>query len=220
MERDLLEQIVEARALERRNLDVLHVTRHLLHDHFVFEQTLADALRVGFFLVDLVDRDDHRHARGLGVIDGLDRLRHDPVVGGDHQHDDVGHVGTARAHFGERGVARRVEERDPVAALGLHLIAADVLGDAAGLALHDIGAAQRVEQRGLAMVDVAHDGDDRRTRLERLVRVDVHGRVDIDVAFRHARDVVAEFLDQQLRGVLVDRLIDGDHHAHVEQRLH
>ena len=30
------------------------------------------------------------HVGGLGVVDGLDRLGHDPVVGGDDEHDDVG----------------------------------------------------------------------------------------------------------------------------------
>ena len=30
---------------------------------------------------------------------------------------------------------------------------------------------------------------------------------------------MAEFRDQQFGGVLVDRLVDGDHHAHLEQRL-
>jgi hypothetical protein len=55
---------------------------------------------------------------------------------------------------------------------------------------------------------------------ERLVGIDVLAGVDVDVALRHADDVVAELLDQQLGGVLVDRLVDGDHHVHVEQRLH
>ena len=46
--------------------------------------------------------------------------------------------------------------------LGDHLVGADVLGDAAGLALADVGLADRVEQARLAVVDVTHDGDDRR----------------------------------------------------------
>ena len=55
----------------------------------------ADPVGVRLRLVDLVDGDDERHAGGLGVADRLDRLRHDAVVGGDHQHDDVGHLGAA-----------------------------------------------------------------------------------------------------------------------------
>ena len=71
--------------------------------------------RVGAGLVDLVDRDDHRHARRLGVGDRLLGLRHDAVVGRHHQDDDVGHLGAAGAHGGEGLVARRVEEGDLLA---------------------------------------------------------------------------------------------------------
>ena len=45
-------------------------------------------------------------------------------------------------------------------------VGADVLGDAAGFAGGDVGLADDVEQRGLAVVHVAHDGDDGRARLE------------------------------------------------------
>ena len=41
-----------------------------------------------------------------------------------------------------------------------------MLGDAAGLAPGHVRAADAVQQRGLAVVDVAHDGDDGRARLE------------------------------------------------------
>ena len=44
------------------------------------------------------------------VADRLFGLRHDAVVGRDDQHRDVGHVGTAGTHFGERFVARRIDE--------------------------------------------------------------------------------------------------------------
>ena len=80
-------------------------------------------------------------------------------------------------------------------------------------------AADRVEQRRLAVVDVAHDRDDRRTRLERLVGIDVGRRIDIDVGLADAIDAVAELFDQQLGGVLVDRLGDRDGRAHLEQGL-
>ena len=94
-----------------------------------------------------------------------------------------------------------------------------MLGDAAGLAGHDIGAADRVEQRGLAVVDMAHDGHHRRARLQRFGRVHVRFALDVDIGFGDAIDAVAEFLDQQLGGVLVDRLGDRDGRSHLEQRL-
>src|SRR5690606_34831599 len=53
--------------------------------------------------------------------------------------------------------------------LGPDLVRTDVLGDAAGLTLDDVGLTDRVEQTGLTVVDVAHDGDHRRTDLEVLL---------------------------------------------------
>ena len=89
------------------------------------------------------------------------RLRHDAVVGRHDEDDDVGDPGAAGAHQRERLVARRVEE-DHRPLVDRDLVGADVLRDAAGLALGDLRLADRVEQRRLAVVDVAHDGDDRR----------------------------------------------------------
>ena len=53
----------------------------------------------------------------------------------------------------------------------LHVVRADVLRDAARLARRHLGAADVIEQRSLAVVDVAHDGDHGRTRQLRLGRV-------------------------------------------------
>ncbi len=80
------------------------------------------------------------------MVDRLDRLRPEAVVGRDHQDDDVGDVGTAGAHFAEGFVARRVEEGDPGIVLQLHLVGADMLGDSAGFARDHVGAADRVEK--------------------------------------------------------------------------
>ena len=153
------------------------------------------------------------------MVDRLDRLRHDAVVGGDDQHDDVRHLGAAGAHGGEGRVAGRVDERDGLAARRGHLIGADMLGDAAGFAGDDVRLADGVEQRGLAVVDVAHDRDDGRTRLERAFRV---GRVEqafLDVGFGDALDRVAEFFGDELRGVGVDHVGDLVHRALAHQHL-
>ena len=55
-------------------------------------------------------------------------------------------------------------------AVDLHGVRADVLRDAAGFARRHLRGADGVQQRRLAVVDVAHDGDDRRTGL-RLLQV-------------------------------------------------
>src|SRR5690606_39294992 len=115
---------------------------------------------VGVVAVDLVDRHHDRHIRSAGVVDGLDGLGHDAVVGRDHKHHHVGGIGAAGPHGGERLVTGGVDEGDRLVVLD-HLVGTDVLGDAAGLARLHVGVADAVEQLGLAVVDVTHDGDDR-----------------------------------------------------------
>ena len=115
--------------------------------------------------------------RVLGVVEGLDGLGHDSVVGRHHQDDDVGHSGAAGAHGAEGGVARGVQKSDPLdlaLAFGMgkgNGVGADVLGDASGLPGGDIGLADDIQQRRLAVVHMAHDGHDRRARAHLLALV-------------------------------------------------
>ena len=81
----------------------------------MLQQFGAHALGLGVGFVDLVDGDDDRHLRRLGVVDRFHRLRHDAVVGRDHENDDIGYLGAARAHRRERGVAGRIDEGDAAA---------------------------------------------------------------------------------------------------------
>ena len=90
----------------------------------------------------------------------------------------------------------------------LDLVGADVLGDAAGLARDDVGLADGVEQRGLAVVDVAHDGDHRRTRLEvASSSAGAANRPFLDVDFGDAAHGVAHLLGDELGGVGVDHVV-------------
>src|SRR6516225_1819891 len=123
----------------------------------------------------------------------------------------------ARAHGGKGRMARGVEERDDPAR-GLHVIGADVLRDAARLARRHFGAADVVEERGLAVIDVAHDGDHRRTRLELRFRLRAL-QIRLDLVLLEDLRRVAHLLDHEHRGVLIDRLIDGCHDAHVHEHL-
>ena len=155
-------------------------------------QLAANAVGVRALLVDLVDRDHDRHLGRLGVVDRLHGLRHHAVVGRHHDHRDVGDLGAAGAHGGERLVARGVEEGDRVVVV-VHLVGADVLGDAAGLAGRHLGLADGVEQRGLAVVDVAHDGDHRRAVDQVVVGVVVLG---LRPRPRRRRAMISTFLSK------------------------
>ena len=116
LQQELIEQRVDVRSLLRRDLGGERRAAELLEHDAVLQQLLLDLAGVRLRQVDLVDRDDQRHAGVLGVRDRFDRLRHDRVVRRDDEHDDVRDLGAARAHGRERLVARRVEERDHLAA--------------------------------------------------------------------------------------------------------
>ena len=218
LQRHHFQELVEVGLVLGGHFDVDDVAAEGFDLHFVLQQLGADALGLGVGLVHLVDRHDHRHLGRLGVVDRLDGLRHHAVIGGDDQDHDVGDLGAAGAHRGERGVARRIDEGDLLAAFGRgDLIGADMLGDAAGFAGHHVGMAERVEQRGLAVIDVAHDGDDGRTRLDVGGIFHLVEQTFFHVGFRHALDGVAEFFGDQLGGVGVDHVGDLDHLALLHQ---
>ena len=94
-----------------------------------------------------------------------------------------------------------------------------MLGDAARLASDDIGPAQRIEQRRFAVIDMTHDCHHRWPGLLVMIFIGIADHADFDVGIGHAFDIVTEFGNQQFGGVLVQRFIDGRHHAHPEQRF-
>ena len=98
-------------------------------------------VHIGGRQVALVDGDDDGFLSFLGVFDRFDRLRHDAVIGGDDEDDDVGDVRTASAHVRENGVAGSVEEGDFQLVVN-DLIGTDVLGDATRFAGSDLGLAE------------------------------------------------------------------------------
>ncbi len=68
------------------------------------------------------------------------------------------------------------------------------------------------------MVDVAHDGHDRRARLKLALFVGGIEQAFLDVGFRHAAHRVAHFLGDQLSGIGVDHVVDGRHLALLHQQ--
>ena len=182
-------------------------------------QLLLDAVGLRLGLIDLVDRHDNRHPGRLGVVDRFQSLRHDAVIRRHHQDHDIGDLGAASAHAGERFVTRGVDE-DDLLVVQLHLVGADVLGDAAGLAPGDVGFADRIEDGGFAVIHVAHDGDHRSAPdlvlgVFRLLHR-LHG-FGLVADGGGGRAEIARHLGGQLR---IERLVDGDKDALVHQLLH
>ena len=109
---DHFHQQVEIGLLLRRNIDEHGAAAPVFRHQAAIGQLLLHALGHGIGLIDLVYGNDDRNVRRFRVIDGFERLRHDAVIGGDDQHDDVGDLCSASAHAGKRFVTRRVEEDD------------------------------------------------------------------------------------------------------------
>ena len=175
--------------------------------------------RVDVGQVDLVERHHDRHAGRLGVGDRLDGLRHHAVVGGDDQDDDIGDVGASGTHRGERFMARRIDEGDRPA-VGLDLVSADVLGDAAALGIDNVGLANAIQERGLAVVDVAQDRDDGGPGHEVFRRAGRRERVE-QVVFGGAQvndlELDAKLEREHGRHVVVERGVDGGELVHPHQ---
>ena len=150
------------------------------------------------------------------MVNSLDGLGHDAVVGSDHQDNDVGDLRAAGAHGGKRLMARGVDERD-LAAVDHDLGSTDVLGDAAGLAAPNVGVADGVEQAGLAVVDVAHDGDHGRTGLEVLgIVVEAEG---VLLLGGNDANLAAHVVGDELDQVIAHGLRHGKRGAQQEQAL-
>ena len=168
------------------------------------------------------------HVRRFSVIDGFQSLRHHAVIGSHDQHHDVGHLRSARTHAGEGFVTGRIEEDDLAAKrrrVGIgdrHLVRADVLRNSTGFAARDIGRADSVEQAGLAVVDVAHDGDHRGTRnslgcaffARTLRRHRVLGQLLFEGDDRRLGAEVTSHIGRQ---VGIERLVDGGENASCQQ---
>jgi len=148
------------------------VGRHLVREFArTFLLTLLAFIAI-YLIVDFFDRfDDYlRHDAALDaqeLDDGevLDGLRHDAVVGGHHEQEEVDAGGAGHHGAHEALVAGDVDHADPPAAGQLELGVAELDRDAAlALFAQPVGvrAGQPGDERRLAVVDVP-----RRTERER-----------------------------------------------------
>jgi len=152
------------------------------------------------------------------VVDGLHGLGHDGVVGGDDDDYQVGDLGAAGTHGGKGLVTGGVEEGDAAAVGELDIVGSDVLGDAAGLTGDDVGLADVVQQRGLTVVHMTHDGDDGRT-LDQVCGI-IGLFLNLVLVIRSDElDLITELLGYEHQGVGVQALVDGYHQSQVHAGL-
>ena len=83
----------------------------------------------------------------------------------------------------------------------------------------NLGTTNVVEQRGLAVVNVAHDRDDRRTRQSGIFDVLQFTEDGFGIVRLGGDGLVAHFLDDEHRRVLIEHLVDRDHLPHLHEGL-
>ncbi len=213
---------VDPLLLERRNLGGRHIAAPGLQQNPVIRKLLLDPVHVDVGFVHLVDRDHDRHLGGARVVDRLDRLGHHTVVRCHHEDHDVGGLGAAGAHRGEGLVAGRVQEDDRFPAR-LDVVGADVLRDAPRLSLGNLRLPDRVEQGGLAVIHVAHNGYDRRPRQARRARglsllPILDGARELELFFeRDHRGLDSHFFGDLDGGRGIECLVDGREDPSLDQ---
>ena len=216
-----VKQIIHTDAGDGTGLHDLRLPAPLGRQQLVRRQLLVDSIHVGAGKIDLIDAHDDRHIGGPRVADRLLRLRHHAVVGSHHDDGTVGHIGTACPHLRERLVARRVDERDwppvPLYGVGPH-----VLRDATTLAGSDIHAENAIEQRRLAMINVAEKRHHRGTRRPQggilVSRVESGQKFLLEILGGLDVELHAEFSGQQLHRVAVEHRRHARHGRHAKRQ--
>ena len=97
-----------------------------------------------------------------------------------------------------------------------------MLGNAAGFPCCHVGFAQRIKQRGFAVIHVAHDGHDRCTRHQqrRVFLIIVGLEYIFHITFGHALELMAEFRNDKFRRIRINALVDRYHRAHFHKHFH
>ena len=217
-EQDHLEQLIEIFLFARGDFDHDGIAAPFFRHQAAIGKLPLDAFGLGFRLIDLVDGNNDGHVRGTRVVDGFERLRHQAVIRGNDQHNEIRDLGATSAHARKGFVAGRIDEDDAATVNG-NDGCADVLGYASGFAGGDFGFANGVEQAGLAVVDVTHDCNDRRPRQEIFLLLFLGDFLDDFLFEGNDSHNTAESFGQAGCRAHVQSLIDRGKNSAVEQFL-
>ena len=154
------------------------------------------------------------------MVNCLYRLRHDAVVCGNHQNDDVRHLRAARTHRRERRVTGRINKGD-LLALCRNRVGTDALRDAARFPRGDRGGTNGVEQRRLTVVNVTHHRDNGCTgdKLGGIFFRHVFLQYVLGGLFRLVFEVDFHIRRHQSCVFVINGIVDPFHDAHFKQPL-
>src|SRR5712692_2925864 len=155
------------------------------------------------------------------MINRFDRLRHHSIVCCHDQDNDIGDFGATTSHGGKGFVARRVQERHLFSAYR-NRVGADMLRNPTGLAFRHLRLPDGIKQRGLAVIDMAHDRHDRWPRLKLDLLLRLHDGIQqlFSGLLRRHIDLDPVLLRNDHGCINVHGLIEREHLAHIHQLAH
>ena len=112
LEQHLLHEFVHANTFLSRDILTLVLAAPILNKVVHVGQLLLDLLGISSGLINLVDGKDDGHTSSRRVIQGLNCLRHDAIIGSDNHNNDVGYLGTTGTHSSKCFVTRGIQEGD------------------------------------------------------------------------------------------------------------
>ena len=107
----------------------------------IFKSILWEILvviAIGVGLIYFIDNRNNRDIRRFRMIDGLKRLRHHPVIGGDNKQDQISDLGSAGTYCCKGFVAWGIQEAERLVPECCR-IGTDMLGDSSSFAVNHFG---------------------------------------------------------------------------------
>ena len=95
------------------------------------------------------------------MLNRLFGLGHHAIISGDHQNNDIGRLSATCTHRREGRVSGCIQEGNDTV-IGFHMVSTDMLGDTTRFTGSHPGFTNMVKQRGFTMINMAHNGHNRR----------------------------------------------------------
>ncbi len=144
------------------------------------------------------------------MVNGLEGLGHDTIIGGYHDNGNVGDLCTPGTHSRKSLVTRGIEESDLPATFKFHSVCTDMLCDATGFTSDHIRIPYIIEQFGLSMVNMSHNRDNGRPGNEVFFTVRFLGDGFLQFNGDKFNRIVKFFRDQH-QGFSIEALVNGNH---------
>src|SRR6056297_662335 len=119
-----------------------------------------NSLLVGIVLVNLINGNNNWYVGCLGMINSLYGLIHDTIISCNYKDNNISYLGPSGTHFCKGFMSGGIQV-DNRMAVKIDMIGSDMLCNPSGFTIDNVRFANAVQQRGLTMVNMAHNSYNR-----------------------------------------------------------